>query len=217
MAAVLIAASEFPSWSQTTDACAPSQLITVSDGTTITANDLRQFDAAWMSDGCRQQAHGQAWNALSYRGPSNAWGPAERMSVLAQMYELTHQQRYLAELRELIELTLSYRDDRYPGNPDKQHCPKCDPMPIDELRGKGPLPAWGGFGIGTGGKNTIDEDASSLYAYPIAAFARIVAEDTSLHAAYGGDAVRYANAAMQTMWMIMPQVKYRQAGSFWWG
>ena len=114
-----------------------------------------------------------ALNALSYRGPSNAWGPAERMAVLAHMYELTGQQRYLAELHELIELALSYRDDRYPGNPDTTNCPpaNCGHTPIDELRGKGPLPAWGGFGIGTGEKNTIDEDASSLYAYPIAAFA----------------------------------------------
>jgi hypothetical protein len=217
IAALLSVISAFPSTAQPPDACTPTSLVTVSEGTTITSNDIAQFDAVWMSDACRQQTHGLLWNALSYRYIAGVWGPAERMSVLGRMYELTHQQRYLAELRESIELTLSYRDDRYPGNPDKQGCPICDPTPIDQLRGKGPLPGWGGFGIGTGGKNTIDEDASSLYGYPIAAFARIVAEDPSLQAAYGSDAVRYANAAMQTAWMIMPQVQYRQAGSFWWG
>jgi hypothetical protein len=219
IATLLFVASSVPSAGQVPDPCTPPLFVTVSDGTSITPNDIAEFDAVWMSEACRQKAYALALNALSYRGPSNAWGPAERMAVLAHMYELTGQQRYLAELHELIELALSYRDDRYPGNPDTANCPpaNCGPTPIDELRGKGPLPAWGGFGIGTGEKNTIDEDASSLYAYPIAAFARIVAEDPSLHSAYGADAVRYANAAMQTMWVIMPQVKYRQAGAFWWG
>jgi hypothetical protein len=55
----------------------------------------------------------------------------------------------------------------------------------------------------------VDEVVSSLYANPMATFARIVAEDPALNVtAYGELAMKYANAAVQTVWLFMPQIRY---------
>jgi hypothetical protein len=76
----------------------------------------------------------------------------------------------------------------------------CTPPFVDQVRG-GVQAAWGDGTLTnyvlTGGLNPVDAVTSGVFLYPIAAFARIVAEDPSLQAAYGADAVRFANAGIQ--------------------
>jgi hypothetical protein len=143
------------------------------------------------------------------------------MMAMAHLFDLTHDARYLIHLREFIELALRYRDDHYPGNPDPA-CRRCEPRPIDDFR-HGHVAGWGGVqdgalsisGCPAGGCSGISEALTGIYAYPIAAFARIVAEDPSLHAAYGADALRYANAALETMRALtLLQMDSRQVGNF---
>jgi hypothetical protein len=150
----------------------------------------------------------QTWKGFSTRHPD--WSTAERMTAMMRMYELTQDLRYLDHLSQLIDLILFYRDDHYPGNPDPA-CKRCEPTPIDDFRG-GHVAGWGGVQFGN--LSGISEDLTGVLTYPIAAFARIVAEDPSLQADYGSDAVRYANSAMETMWSLMPQMDIQSVGSY---
>ena len=185
----------------------------VSDGTLITAADLSNFDVVWMRDQERTQFLNDSAGALAWRYLVAAWGINERMSALERMYELTHDWRYLSDVRDLINVALlPYRDDRYPGSPGPG-CFKCDAHPTDEVRGAN-LPAWGGATVDGGDFNRVDENVSNLYAYPIARFARIVLEDPGLRATYGAEAVADANAVMQTAWVFMPQIGYSNVGNF---
>jgi hypothetical protein len=133
---------------------------------------------------------------------------------MARMHELTygfwHDLRYLNHLRELLEISLFYRDDHYPGNPNP-NCKRCESTPIDDFRG-GHVAGWGGAQFGTN-LSGISEDLTGILTYPIATFARIVAEDPSLQADYGPDALRYANAAMETMLALMPQMNFQTVGN----
>jgi hypothetical protein len=155
----------------------------------------------------------------------------DRMLAMVHLFELTHDERYLKHLRQFIELALYYRDDNYPGNLDPA-CQRCEPAPIDDYRGAH-VAGWGSpeyvdqHGVKVPLKVTpsgqrcphdlcsgISEDLTGLYAQGVAAFARIVAEDPSLQAAYGAYAVQYANEALKTMWALMPQMHIQQDGNF---
>lgn len=201
--------------------------ITVSKGRQITPEDIAQFDAKWMLPYQQAEAIARAEGNLYRRNDRIAWEVGERMDAMARMYELTHDRRYLNHLRQIIGCALEdrnqcaleyrdgpvlrFRDDRHPGG---ERYPPCPPCARDEIRNANGLPAWGGRSVNSGGLHRVDEVVSSLYAYPIAAFARIVAEDASLHAAYGNDAVHYANVVIETVWTFIPQIRYRNAGSF---
>jgi len=167
---------------------------------------------------------------LFSRFAAGAWDTEAHMAAMVRMYELTHQLRYLEHLHDLIEAALQYRDDHYPGAgpyPCGAVTPPFPSKPTDDLRGQNE-PAWAGVMFDNVGYSWADEDASSLYGYAIAAFARIVAEDQpvkalaagavitrpSLRAKYGGDAIRYANAVLQTAWAFIPQLQLRNAGTF---
>ncbi|MEK6374973.1 MAG: hypothetical protein AABO58_20040 [Acidobacteriota bacterium] len=185
--------------------------VTISSGTAITAADIAMFDASWMQPDQRSEAFQRAYGNLYERSAVIAWEVGDRMAAMARMYELTRDVRYLSHLREFIDgidgAVLKFRDDNHPGD---IHGGGILAQPLDEFRGR-VMPAWGGK---TGGLHSVDEVVSSVYAYPIAAFARIVAEDPALHTAYGNDAVNYTNAVLQTVWAFMPQIGYRDAGNF---
>lgn len=187
-------------------------LVTVSNGRQLTAADVTMFDATWTQPFQHRRASSRACWQLYNRYDAAAWETGERMSALARMYELTHQRRYLDQLREFIEHALLFRDDHHPGD---IHDTGADvaPLPVDEFRGR-VVPAWGGKSVNSGGLHHVDEVVSSVYACPIAAFARIVAEEPALHPTYGDDAVRYANAVLETVWAFMPQIHYRNSGDF---
>ena len=61
------------------------------------------------------------------------------------------------------------------------------------------MPAWDQRGVGSGYLHHASLEAAGVYCYPIAAFARIVAENPDLHANYESDAVAFANAVLQTV------------------
>jgi hypothetical protein len=88
------------------DFWAPTPFVTVSAGTTITANANTKFDATSMPNACRQKADGDALSILNYHDLIRG-GLGEGTAVLAHIYEMTRQQRYVAELYELITLALS--------------------------------------------------------------------------------------------------------------
>lgn len=214
----------------------PTPFVVVSDGTQVTPPDIVDFDAKWMTPELRAASLHDAFCGVFNHADWAVWGTSERMTALAHMYELTHNQKYLDDLHQFIDVVLFYRDDNY--DPDRRYplfasewnnpnplivlrtYPCYDgfdaPSParaVDDIRGK-VMPAWSASGVGTANFNTASEVVASLYSYPMALFARIVAEDPTLRAVYGSDAVRYANAAMQTMWGFMPQMESRQVGNF---
>jgi hypothetical protein len=238
----------------------PPFLVTISDGPEITADDIAAFDAKWMQPHDLATQLDGARCGLYVRDAAAAWGTEERMAAMVRMYELTHQMRYLDHLHDLIEAALQFRDDNYdPANGPPFPACSATPTPkkpVDFLRGQNE-PAWAGRMYDFVGPGWADEDASSLYGYGIAAFARIVAEDRPvnvlaarvnatagqrkavaganpagaqrkagpagnaaggnvlqpLRAKYGNDALRYANAVLQTAWVFMPQLQIRSVGN----
>ena len=199
-------------------------LITVSGGPLIRASDIAKFNAKWMQPFQLEQAKGMAGWSLLNRFDAGAWWTGERMAAMARMYDLTRDPRYLNHLRELIKLALDNRDDKHTGFKDQQTGEEFPPKPLDEFRARKGLPAWGGKSGNSGGFHRVDEVVSSVYAYPIAAFARIVAEDPSLHdlvaedpslhETYGELAVRYANAVFETVQVFLPQIRDHAPGKF---
>jgi hypothetical protein len=79
------------------------------------------------------------------------------------------------------------------------------------------------------GLHSVQELTSSLYAYPIAAFARIIAEDPTLQARYEcklialspptvpvkscSDAIFYANSVLETVGVFLPQIHEQRVGN----
>jgi hypothetical protein len=197
-------------------------LITVSDGREITADDRAKFNGQWMQPFQQTKAEVQAESWLIKRFDAGAWETSERMAALARMYDLTRDRPiderlpYVHQLSKLVKFAFDNRDDQHDGfdDPDTKGVFDFPPSPLDEIRGLPGLPAWGGKSPNSGGLHRVDEVVSSLYAYSLAAFARIVAEDPALHTAYGDVAIDYANAALQTVWLFMPQIRYSSAGDF---
>lgn len=189
-------------------------LVTVSNGSAITAADIAMFNAKWMQSDERNGALARARGHLFRRSDVLVWEIGDRMSAMVRMYELTGDLRYLDHLKEFIVDVLKYRDDRHPGGTDDETGEDIPVQPLDVFRNKKGVPAWGGKSGNRGGLHGVAEVVSSVYAYPIAAFARIVTEDPALHTTYGNDAVNYTNAVLQTVWAFMPQIGYRTAGNF---
>ena len=205
-------------------------IVSIADGTQATAQDIAQFDDRWMRDNDRTGRLGVYQWAMTNRQAWMQWGIADETRAMVQMFELTHDRKYLDQLRAIDTILLRYRDDVHPGadypgladidagtHQGDPVCPKCTPPFTDLERGK-VEPAWGS-GMYTdvandGGLNPADAGMSGLYGYALAAFARIVGEDPSLQADYGADAVKFANADIQTLWAFMPQMHYRPVGAF---
>jgi hypothetical protein len=206
------AADRFGDWNQVWNS-----FVTVSAGAAVTSRDIAKFDSRWMQQAQIAARSGGACWALYNRSDASAWGINERMVAMASMYESTRQTRYLDHLRDLVRCALLYRDDRHPG-PDPVDDPVAAELhrahPLDEVRGVAGLAAWGGRSLNSANKHRVDEVVSSLYAYPIAAFARIVAEDSTLHASYGAEAMADADAALETVQVFLPQIRSRNVGSF---
>jgi hypothetical protein len=196
---------------------ASSATVSFSAGPTVTDSDILQFDQRWMqpADMANRLAD-YDWhlrNRLTYE----AWGIGEETRAMVQMYEVTHQRRYLDQLRAVDELVLNSRDDRNPGGTGlTDQCMRCTAPFVDKVRGK-VEPAWGGGSVteyvAWGGLTPVDLVISGVYAYGLAAFSRIVAEDPSLQAAYGDDAMKFANAAIETAMVFSPEFKLKGLGA----
>ncbi len=150
-------------------------LIKVSPGREVTADDIAEFNEQWMQPWEIEFWRGSVASTLSNLDSSGMTGNGERMVAMVRMYDLTRDPRYLDHLFDLIEIVLRYRDDRPLGS---------GPKVTDEIRNKVGLAAWGGGLLDNYGLHSVLELTSSLYAYPIAAFARILAEDPAVRARY---------------------------------
>ncbi len=166
-----------------------------------TAEDIAEFDTTWMNSRALASATGHAEWTLSARFGAGVWQNSERMIAMARMFELTRDRKYLDHLHDLLARAIRYRDDNHPAG-----------RPYDAIRRASGLPAWGGSSIGSAGLHHVDETVSNLYAHALATFARIVFDDPSLHGQYGSDAIEYANAALETIWVFLPQVRQRRVG-----
>ena len=176
--------------------------IAISPGLGVTAAEIQDFDERWMSDAQRQHHLAVAENHLS-----GVWDPGpwfvggELMAAMVRMYDLTGRQAYVDHLYDLSRLALDYRDDG----------PKKTPIE-DPFRGR-VMPAWGEDGLSSGELHWCGIDTAGLYSYPIAAFARIVAENPDLHASYGVEAVRMATAILETLRAYVDELDGRPNGT----
>lgn len=162
--------------------------ITISPGLGVTDADVQAFDERWMNDAQRQNDLVSAENHLSgVWDPGPWWIGGELMAAMVRMYDLTRRQVYVDHLYELSRLVLDYRDDG----------PKKSAIE-DPFRAR-VMPSWGEDGPSSGELHWTGIDIAGLYSYPIAAFARIVAEDPDLRPKYGDEAVRLANATLETL------------------
>ncbi len=179
-------------------------------GTAVTSDDIRRFDNKWMTqdqhDLFISVIHNAFWVAYDQFGipfESVVWMIGERMAAMARMFDLTGASKYLDHLRELSNLVLLGRDDHIDLQPEPppQSIPSFQPNPpsrADGIRGNRVMPAWGYKGVGAGGFHHSALVVAGVYAYPVAAFARIVAENPALQAVYGADA-RSATSSLLEM------------------
>ncbi len=200
------------------ETCESSRGITLSDGPTVTAEDLAQFDARWTSDHAGQSC--VARQRLAERCDPCVWDIFDRMHALIRMYDLTHDEKYVAQLRDLVEHAFQFRDDHHTGRVERDpRCAACSdcvavdlpPRPLDFAREKN-VPGWGGKSPNSGGLHGVSVGDSALYAHAMAAFARIVLEHPPLLNLYRDDAVRHANAVIETVYAFLPDIAYRERG-----
>jgi hypothetical protein len=206
-------------------AAGPPPIVTISPASRVTAQDIAQFDARWMSAADLKQRLSEYTYGLTNRQVWMAWGVFDDAAAMVRMFELTHDPKYLDHLRKVNHLVLDFRDDHHPGDDfprfDNPVCLNCrPPLLVDRVRGK-VVPAWGSGILYSdyvidGGLNPVILVISGVYVYGLAAFARLVAEDPDpqRRAAYGADAMKFANATMETMWAFMPDWDTWQAGNY---
>jgi hypothetical protein len=130
------------------------------------------------------------------------WGLGAHAAALVQMYDLmapldrAQAARYLERLRQIAGALLANRDDN-------RLIPPVDP--VEPFRGR-VMPAWGGLAADRDNQWNTDPVIAGLFIYPMAAFARRVADNPALHAQYEADAIRFVTATMETY------EAFRQAG-----
>ena len=164
-------------------AASPPPIVTISPGSQVTAQDIAQFDARWMSAAdCAKRLDDHKYG-LKNRQVMFAWGVFDDASAMVRMFELTHDPRYLDYLRAVNRLALMFRDDQHPGDDfpprpefppgsdgDNPVCINCrPPLLVDRVRGK-VVPAWGSGILSSdfvinGGLNPVLLDISGVYVY----------------------------------------------------
>jgi hypothetical protein len=198
--------------------------VSLSPGSGVTNADIQAFDQLWMTD-----LYKQAWFdivrntfCLGYDQNGNpfdnqAWGIGDRMETMVHMYDLTQAPRYLDHLRDLAMVILAFRDDHMDPNNDLSPESKIGAQPpfgtrMDGLRGGRVMPAWGWSSVGWAGYHSSEMDIASVFSYPIAAFARIVAENPALYPAYSAFAQAAAIQVLQTVEAFLPEFREQNDG-----
>lgn len=143
------------------------------------------------------------------------WYYGARAQALAQMYDLlapvdfARAQVYLERLRQMANALLSSRDDKRSGPfPLGNQSPQ---PPYDPFHGR-VMPAWGSLNSGWGWaeqKWEADPGMNGLLTYPMAAFARRVAEHPELFCVkYRQDAVALTTAVIETYLAFRPDMYF---------
>ncbi len=203
----------------------PVPCVVLDNGNQLTAADIQLFDERWMKDADVNARLGGWASGLKDRQGWNVWGVGDDTIAMVRMFESTHGRKlestngrkYLDYLRAINKIVIEFRNDQHPGddfpNGDNPRCVHCQPRAEGRERGfmdheRGAVAAgWSSAThwdwVNDGGLGSIDAVMSGLYAYGLAAFARIVSEDPSLQTEYGPDAVTFANEALKTMQVFM--------------
>jgi hypothetical protein len=200
----------------------PPPLVIISPEPLVTPEDVALFDARWMNPEDLSKRIEEYDLRLTHRQAWVAWGVFDDAAAMVRLFELTRGARYLDHLRHVNDVALKFRDDHHPGDGhpggDNPICMTCHPPIVDRVRGR-VVPAWGSgilytdF-VGNGGLNPVDHVTSGVYLYGIAAFARLVAEHRASHQVYGDHAMKFANAALETMLVFLPDFDTRQVDGF---
>jgi hypothetical protein len=128
------------------------------------------------------------------------WGWADQASALVQVYDLvapldaTAAERYLARLRTFACVFLDNRDDKRPP-----------PQNVDPFRNK-VMAAWGGKTADRDQQWNTDPVIAGIFTYPMAAFARRVADHPVRYAGYKDAAIRFITATMETYEAFRPEL-----------
>ena len=125
----------------------------------------------------------------------SGWDHGAYLRAYVDMYEATHDIRILRSLNELLRIVAD-GNDALTGR-------------IDDRTGTA-LPGWGTkeYDYGpNGGERYSDMLTNALYAYPLAAFARIVYERPYLRAEFGADADRYYQMVRELYQVQAPFVR----------
>jgi hypothetical protein len=157
----------------------------------IILHDADVFWGKWRAFATHQE---QADNIrdliLAENVPFWLWGA--RAVAFLQMYDLVvsidhcRAELYFERVRRMANAFLAYRDDQR------------SPQKVDEFR-KRVMAAWGAKGHAYDNKWTSDIVVAGLFTYPMAAFARRVAENPSAFSAqYQQDAIRFTTAVIET-------------------
>jgi hypothetical protein len=162
-----------------------------------TLKDAREFFSSYFVASDDEEASGIE-NSFSESTFPPYWGIGARTAALVQVYDLVAPldvdlaERLLKRLGRIAGALLASRDD-HRG------------FPADPFRGR-VMPAWGAFTKNRDGKWNTDVDTSGLFAYAMAAFARRVARNPTLHAQHGDDAVRFITATLETFEAFRPEL-----------
>jgi hypothetical protein len=170
--------------------------------------DADRFYATWFSgsDDDEVAAIDAQFDPLPkppYTGVPPYWLIGRRTSALIQMYDLikpldpVRAGRYLERLRRIAEVLVENRDNRRHLSIRVAAFFPPNGQPVDAFRGF-VMAAWGAFTVNRDGKWNTDVSTSGLFTYAMAAFARRVADDPALQAQYGGDAIRFTTASLET-------------------
>ena len=134
---------------------------------------------------------------------------------MVNMFETTSNPQYLEHLRDVGDAAYSKRDDQKAGIEDPTLCLVCTNY-VDYERGQ-TMAAWSGHAyddyVQNGGLTPVDAVTSGVMAYPMAAFARLVAERPDLQATYGAAATASALHALQTFMAFYPDFRSTQVAN----
>ncbi len=153
----------------------------LSEGTDVTQYDTRRWKDKWWED--------EKWknvDRLEARFKDNDlgyWNDSKAIHAFGLMYQATCDSEYLAHWKSFNDVLLMYRSD------------KQIPQRVDTRRGV-VAPAWTYFDEGHAHAEIA---INGIYGHSLAWFARVVAENPTLHEQYGSTAVEYTNAVMEVI------------------
>jgi hypothetical protein len=176
--------------------------------TVLAYSDLFYSSYCAASDNDEGQPPGWAWIEARFVSSPNPpyttppyWYLGRITSALVQMYDLVapldaaRAGRYLERLRRIAAVLLRCRDDHMG-------------FPADPFRGR-VMPAWGGYADDRDWRWNTDVVTAGLLTYPMAAFARRVADNPALHAQDEiDDAIRFVTATIETYEAFRPELHF---------
>jgi hypothetical protein len=190
-------------------------LVTFDNNTIVSSAEVNAFDTRWMAKADRDSRLNQYRSALATRSLYIAWGISDDARAMVNMFEVTGDPKYLEHLRDIGDAAFSKRDDQKAGIEEPTMCLVCTNY-VDYERTQ-TMAAWSGHGyadyVQNGGLTPVDAVTSGVMAYPMAAFARLVAERPDLQATYGAAATASALRALQTFMAFFPDFRSTQASN----